>query len=199
MTIQLKNFYFIRHGETDWNFKKRCMGQSDIPLNITGKKQAEHAKRLLCNADIETICFSPLVRAKETALILNEILDCPLVEIENLKECQWGEQEGKLKGDGSIFNKWKEGDTPFGAESFAKFLQRTVEAINEALNHPKPLIVAHGGIYWALLKSIGQENNPLSKLPNATPIYHRTPTATNESWFIKALEESYKLELYEGY
>jgi broad specificity phosphatase PhoE len=187
MIIQPKNFYFIRHGETDWNFAKRCMGQLDIPLNATGKKQVEHAKRLLCTADIETICFSPLVRAKETALILNEVIDCLFVEIENLKECKWGEQEGMAKGDGSIFNKWKEGVTPPGAESFTKFLQRTVVGVNEALNYPKPLIVSHGGIYWALLKAIGQEKNPLNKLPNAIPIYHRAPVAKSESWFIEVL------------
>ena len=197
--IQLKNFYFIRHGETDWNFENRCMGQLDIPLNATGKKQAEHAKRLLRNADIKTICFSPLVRAKETALILNEAIDCSLVEIKSLKECKWGELEGVIKGDGSIFNKWEEGGTPFGAESFTTFLQRTVEGINEALTYTNPLIVSHGGVYWTFLKAIGQENNPLSKLPNAIPIYHRSPVAIHEPWFISALDKNYDLEQYEEY
>ena len=35
-----KSFYFLRHGETDWNKQQKIMGQSDIPLNKTGVLQA---------------------------------------------------------------------------------------------------------------------------------------------------------------
>ena len=38
-----KSFYFLRHGETDWNQQQRIMGQSDIPLNKNGVLQAKTA------------------------------------------------------------------------------------------------------------------------------------------------------------
>lgn len=31
--LPLNPFYFLRHGETDWNLEHRAMGSQDIPLN----------------------------------------------------------------------------------------------------------------------------------------------------------------------
>ena len=30
--------YFIRHGETEWNVKKKIQGKTDVPLNENGRK-----------------------------------------------------------------------------------------------------------------------------------------------------------------
>ena len=37
--------YFVRHGETEWNVKKKIQGKTDIPLNENGIRQA---KELAC-------------------------------------------------------------------------------------------------------------------------------------------------------
>ncbi|MFX8778338.1 histidine phosphatase family protein, partial [Acinetobacter baumannii] len=42
--IKQTSFYFLRHGETEWNRLRRCQGRSDIPLNETGIAQAHAAK-----------------------------------------------------------------------------------------------------------------------------------------------------------
>ncbi len=36
MPLPNKSFYFIRHGETDWNKRHIIMGSIDIPLNDLG-------------------------------------------------------------------------------------------------------------------------------------------------------------------
>ncbi|MBT4739275.1 MAG: hypothetical protein HOH20_11635 [Rhodospirillaceae bacterium] len=38
-------FFFLRHGETDWNKNRLAQGQTDTALNDTGRDQASSAER----------------------------------------------------------------------------------------------------------------------------------------------------------
>lgn len=38
--LPLKPFYFLRHGETDWNLEHRAMGSQDVPLNDLGVSES---------------------------------------------------------------------------------------------------------------------------------------------------------------
>jgi probable phosphoglycerate mutase len=65
-----KSFYFVRHGETDWNKAKKIMGQSDIPLNENGILQAQAVAEKIQALAIDVIVSSPLKRAWTTAEII---------------------------------------------------------------------------------------------------------------------------------
>ncbi len=75
----MKHIYFVRHGETDWNKEKRSQGGlCDVPINITGRKQAAQTGKYFrqYHSDIAFDCIisSTMLRAIETVhIIANEI------------------------------------------------------------------------------------------------------------------------------
>ena len=67
-------FYFVRHGETDFNIAQRLQGQYETSLNARGRKQATGCggllKDLFAREERQTSDYayvsSPLQRARET-------------------------------------------------------------------------------------------------------------------------------------
>jgi probable phosphoglycerate mutase len=175
-------FWFLRHGETDWNARGWSQGNIDIPLNPTGLAQAHAASGLLRNRGITTIVASPLSRAYDTAKITADVLGLDVLIEEGLREVSFGTQEGQPMAD--WFAQWVEGSyTPENAESFADLRARAVSAINRALTHPAPvLVVAHGALFRALRQAMGLEANV--RTPNATPFWCEP---SGESWTLTAV------------
>lgn len=66
--------YFVRHGQTDYNYKRLIQGRVDAPLNKTGIKQAKDTGKLLKSLDFhyDKIVSSPLSRAFETAHLISK-------------------------------------------------------------------------------------------------------------------------------
>ncbi len=161
-------FWFLRHGQTDWNAKDLSQGNVDIPLNAVGIQQAHDAAARLVGRGIVSIVCSPLSRAHDTAKIVAEKLALPITEIdERLREVSFGVQEGQEMGD--WFADWVDGNfTPEGAESFPELRRRSVAAVNRVLRLPAPvLIVAHGAVFRALRAEMGLPPNV--RTPNAVP------------------------------
>jgi len=183
--LLLKDFYFLRHGETNWNLEHRGMGQQDIPLNPRGEEQAIHAADLLKHEKIVTICHSPLVRAKKTAEIISQKIGAPLIEVPELMECRWGEKEGQIKG--KWLEEWIAGAHIPGAEMYESFLQRALGGLNKALSNPGPvLIVSHGGVFWGVQKfaQLGARYD----LRNCMPVFLRAPTSPGLPWGIISVD-----------
>ncbi len=53
-------FYFVRHGETDWNAEGRYQGSKDIPLNERGRGQAALNGELLQQFSSAIIASPPI-------------------------------------------------------------------------------------------------------------------------------------------
>ena len=88
--------YFVRHGETEWNVKKKIQGKTDIPLNENGIRQAKELACQLVEEDISVkhVYHSPQLRAAETARIAAEALHATCIPLDGLVEMNLGSWEG---------------------------------------------------------------------------------------------------------
>ena len=90
-------FYLVRHGQTDWNRAGKIQGTTDIPLNETGRQQAEQLATVLkersgypAKTRIDAVYASPLARAFQTAEILAKEEKLPLRRLTGLRERDFG-------------------------------------------------------------------------------------------------------------
>jgi probable phosphoglycerate mutase len=179
--LPARAFWFLRHGETDWNAEGRSQGRTDVPLNATGVAQAGAAAKLLHRRGIASIVSSPLSRARDTANAAGAVLGLPVTLLDDLQEVCFGVQEGMIQS-GPWFAAWVSGgSTPDGAESFAALRTRAASALTVALSHLAPvLVVAHGAWFRALRAEMGL---PIDvRTPNAVPIF----CEPGEPWVLTA-------------
>lgn len=90
-------FYFLRHGQTDWNKAGMLQGSTDIALNDYGRDQAKQAAQTFKDHGIKSIIASPLSRANETALIVGRELGLEPVIDKRLIERNFGAFEGLVR------------------------------------------------------------------------------------------------------
>ena len=141
--------YLARHGQTDWNVEGRTQGGTDIPLNATGRQQAERLKTRLAGIQFDAAYMSALSRSRETAEIVHGKI--PLTTLPSLGERRFGKFEGKLTKDpesGPEFERriWVPDDSLDGGESLLAFRDRVrgaLDVIRKAHDSGSILIVAH--------------------------------------------------------
>ena len=167
MPLDTRAFWFLRHGETDWNARNLSQGNVDIPLNPIGVAQASRAALALRDRGLRSVISSTLSRARDTAEAVAGPLGLSVTLDDGLREVAFGVQEGQPMAE--WFEDWIDGTfTPEGAESFADLRVRAVAAVNRALSKQAPvLVVAHGALFRAIRAEMGL--SPEVRTPNATP------------------------------
>ncbi len=155
--------YIMRHGRTDWNNLRKLQGKTDIPLNEEGRQMAREAS-VKCREIHLDVCYcSPLSRARETAQIVLENREVPIIPDERLEEMGFGIYEG-------VANAGRQPDSPMrvffqqpenyipgeGGETFEELFARTGAFLREMV-YPKMdegqdiLIVGHGAMNASII------------------------------------------------
>ena len=153
--------YLIRHGETEYNVKRRYQGSRDISLSKVGKAK-------LRKADIQpaTVYVTPMCRTAQTAQIL--FPDAKQIPVYELREMNFGVFEGKnhdeMKDD-PIYQAWVESEWMTlcpGGETRDAFTARTCQALGELIDQAMEageeelVVVAHGGTQMSALETFCQ-------------------------------------------
>ncbi len=164
--------YLIRHGEIDTFSPRRFLGQTDLPLNENGIRQAMDLRERLKNISFSHVVSSPLQRAVQTATLVSGRAPEALHIIERLKEINLGAWEGlsvdevrsRFPGDYEQRGQDLEFFRPEKGESFADLATRCYPTLLALANKcPGPLlVVGHAGVNRVLLSLLQQK--PLRKL-----------------------------------
>jgi broad specificity phosphatase PhoE len=172
-------FYFLRHGETEFNRLKLIAGSTDVELNETGRAQAQAAVQRVRPLGITHIVSSGLRRARDTAAIVAAALGISRTVVAGLAERNWGALEGQpqaLRGPGG---------TPPGAETVDQFVSRTRAALAAIDARGTPLVVAHSGTFRVLCRLLALDaGEPIS---NCHPVRFTPPAQIDGSWSLDLL------------
>lgn len=155
-------FYFVRHGETQWNVEKKIQGTTDVPLNETGLRQAKELAEKLVNENYQIVraYTSPQIRAAVTAKMAADALGIESVPLQDLIEMNLGVWEGDNWSNiaftyGEDYHYWSSHrryvKTPEG-ECYNDVLARTFRALKYILEHETEnvLVVSHSAILMSL-------------------------------------------------
>lgn len=133
--IETRRIVCWRHGRTQWNVERRFQGQSDIPMDETGRGQAERAARLLAALRPDAIVASDLVRAADTAAALSRHTGLPVTPDKDLRERCGGLWEGMTLEE--IRRRWPDEDVrmeaPPEGESWSALGERVAAAVLRGL------------------------------------------------------------------
>lgn len=182
----MKNFYFVRHGQTEWNAIRKLQGIQDSPLTEEGVLQAKQLSVILPKS-IQRCISSPLGRAVQTAEILSNGL-CDISTNPLLAEMGFGNVEGvekelfKERFPEEFYNLWHRADRydpgAFNGETFLSVQDRAQRFLNSLkLVEEDSLIVSHGMILKVIFGLLWQHdlsdfwNDPV---PLNTSITHVT-------------------------
>lgn len=146
----MKKIYFCRHGQTVWNVENKICGAIDSPLTEKGYQQAlDLAQKIKeSNLSIDKIYYSPLSRAKNTALTISKVTHIPAYECSALMEQNFGKWESTPR-DGQKFKLAKMNfiDSFEGGESMFHVVARIYRLLEECQKEEDTiLLVAHNGI-----------------------------------------------------
>jgi probable phosphoglycerate mutase len=171
----------IRHGQTAWNREARFRGQTDVPLEEFGARQAEATGRYVASRwPAVAVYASPLSRTMRTAEAIAEPQGLIAEPLESLKDINFGEFQGLLGTEAEekypeIYRAWLEAPHTVrfpGGESLDIVRSRVTDGLEAVVaRHPKDtvILVSHTVVNRVLLCVVlGWENDRFWRMRQET-------------------------------
>lgn len=151
----------MRHGQTAWNLDQRAQGHRDLPLDETGKAQAQAVRHSFSDFKVQRIITSDLERAYETALPIADAKGL-IPEVDpRIRERNFGEWEGS--GFAEIAARFEVHSAIHGIQDRSQVRPPKGESMQDVWNRLAPftqellekgedtIVVSHGGTLSTLL------------------------------------------------
>jgi len=134
---------FMRHGEADNNVNRILVGRHiESHLTEIGRQQVRDTANYLKEIVIDKVFVSPVIRARETAEIVCDVINLDYEIDERLYEIELGKLVGMnyediIEKHGNLFLKFYSGDEQmlddYGVESFTSVKMRIKHLLDEAI------------------------------------------------------------------
>ena len=134
---------FMRHGEADNNVNRILVGRHiESHLTEIGRQQVRDTANYLKEIVVEKVFVSPVIRARETAEIVCDVINLDYEIDERLYEIELGKLVGMnyediIEKHGNLFLKFYSGDEQmlddYGVESFTSVKMRIKHLLDEAM------------------------------------------------------------------
>ncbi|MFZ5451850.1 MAG: histidine phosphatase family protein [Thermodesulfobacteriota bacterium] len=190
----------VRHGETPWNKDKIFRGTVDIPLNDTGREEAELAGEWLQKETIHAAYSSPLSRARDTAQAICQHHNLQVADLPGLADINYGEWQGLPLTEvkevyADLYRQWETAPHtvrfPKG-ETLEEVLHRAWAAVEEVVErHPGQvvLLAAHRAVNKVLIaRFIGLDNSNFWRIGQDTTAINRFHLM-GDTWHIMSVND----------
>lgn len=142
--------YVARHGQTQWNAENKICGTTDLPLNELGWAQAAELAEKCGAYQIDLIVSSTMLRARQTAGVVAEKYNLPVITDPRLVEQNYGIYEGMdRQTPGFLANKrhfayrYPQGESMLDV---GHRIYSLLEDVKREHGDKNVLIVCHGGV-----------------------------------------------------
>jgi len=175
----MKQLFFVRHGQTEWNAIRRMQGRWNSDLSELGRAQARVNAELLATLGPQVFFVSPLDRTRQTAEIINQRVQIPVYHDDRIMEWDCGDWSGHLYDD--VKKKWPAEWAALEAdgfhfrgpncENYPDMIARAEPFLDEIRQHDaeKIGIVSHsmiGKVMVSLLLGLGETETLALHQPN---------------------------------
>jgi broad specificity phosphatase PhoE len=145
-----KELILVRHGQTLHNVAGIAQGWGDSELSELGRSQVLRLAERIARMQPTALYASPLGRARATAQAIADVTSLPIIELEDLREMNYGGWEGRSfldvrREDEALYQRWitdGEACSPSG-ESHGD-VRRRLERVVASVESDRPVLVSHG-------------------------------------------------------
>lgn len=145
-----RELILVRHGQTEHNVAGIAQGWGDSALSPSGREQVLRLAARLEAMQPTALYSSPLGRAKATAQAIADRIGLPVIELEGLREMNYGAWEGRSfldvrREDEAAYQRWiNDGAAQCPSGESHDDVRRRLEAAFASVESERPVLVTHG-------------------------------------------------------